>query len=303
MDEAGSSFARRAPSRSCGSWWKEMIRTWSRATRMSSPTWFGHRRRARSRKRDATPPSRRARPKSLLNTPCLARGSCEVALPGRISPPPRPRYPSLDCAGLLRPSRERRWWDMRRPMVAGNWKMHGSGRVIRRLRGGKLCSRGGDAECSRRLVYLAEAARPVAGARRDHCVGQDVHVESAGAFTGEVAAEMVADLGVRHALVGHSERRQLSRRGPTAWWRRKHAAARRAGLTPIRMCRRDARGTRRGTRRGRGARAARCGVRRGPPPSTRSSPTSRSGRLGLGETATAEQAQGMHAAIREAIAP
>jgi len=79
--------------------------------------------------------------------------------------------------------------------------------------------------------YLAQVTRRLRGSRVG--VGaQNVHPEPAGAFTGETAAEMVADLGATHCLVGHSERRQLF--GETdALCARKFAAARRAGLTPI----------------------------------------------------------------------
>ena len=145
-------------------------------------------------------------------------------------------------------------------------------------------------------VYLAEAVRRWPGLG----VGvQDVHAESAGAFTGEVAAEMVAELGVSHALVGHSERRQLFGEddGIVA---AKHAAARRAGLVPI-LCVGETLGERRAGRAEAvvlaqldavfaTASAARAIIAYEPVWA-----------IGTGETATPEQAQGMHAVIREAL--
>lgn len=61
---------------------------------------------------------------------------------------------------------------------------------------------------------------------------QDVHEQASGAFTGETSAEMVADLGGRYAIVGHSERRRYS--GETDdRVARKVRATLRAGLTAI----------------------------------------------------------------------
>ncbi len=62
--------------------------------------------------------------------------------------------------------------------------------------------------------------------------GQDCHSESQGAYTGDIAAAMLADLGCRYVIVGHSERRQYH--GETdATVRAKAEAAQAAGLTPI----------------------------------------------------------------------
>ncbi len=62
--------------------------------------------------------------------------------------------------------------------------------------------------------------------------GQDCHAEKSGAFTGDVSAEMWADVGAKYVIVGHSERRQYH--GETdAIVARKASAVLRAGLTPI----------------------------------------------------------------------
>ncbi len=61
---------------------------------------------------------------------------------------------------------------------------------------------------------------------------QNVHPERSGAFTGEVAAEMVKDVGAKYVLVGHSERRQLFGESDELV-AQKFAAALRAVLTPV----------------------------------------------------------------------
>ncbi len=124
---------------------------------------------------------------------------------------------------------------MRRPMVAGNWKMHGSESANAALL----------AEFELRLhsewpvdiavfppfVYLAEIARRLRDAAID--VGaQDVCAEPGGAFTGEVAAAMLKDVGCSLVIVGHSERRRWNHEDD-ALVARKFAAASAAGLTPV----------------------------------------------------------------------
>lgn len=145
-------------------------------------------------------------------------------------------------------------------------------------------------------VYVAEAAKRLSGIG----VGiQDVHAEATGAFTGEVAAEMAAELGASHALVGHSERRQLFGEddGTVA---EKHAAAQRAGLVPI-LCVGETLAERRAGRQETvvltqldavfATGSARDAVVAYEPVWA----------IGTGETATPGQAQAMHAVIREAL--
>ena len=80
-------------------------------------------------------------------------------------------------------------------------------------------------------TLIAEAARAAEGTRIA-IGGQDCHAEPAGAFTGEISAEMLYDAGARLVIVGHSERRQYY--GETdAMVAAKVRAARRAGLTAI----------------------------------------------------------------------
>jgi triosephosphate isomerase (TIM) len=124
---------------------------------------------------------------------------------------------------------------MRRLMVAGNWKMHGSRATNQALL----------AELERKLpaqwdidiavfppyVYLADAVRVLEDGRI--AVGaQDVCAESGGAFTGQVGAAMLKDVGCSYAIVGHSERRRWYHEDD-ALVARKFAAALDAGLTPV----------------------------------------------------------------------
>ncbi|SFR45791.1 triosephosphate isomerase [Marinobacter gudaonensis] len=101
---------------------------------------------------------------------------------------------------------------MRRRIVAGNWKMNGSKDLAKSLVGdvrsevGSLAN-GVEVVIIPPALYVADVAS-LAGV--DLKVGvQNVSQWSSGAYTGEVSAEMAADLGCQYVLVGHSERRQL----------------------------------------------------------------------------------------------
>lgn len=96
---------------------------------------------------------------------------------------------------------------MREKLVIGNWKMHGSLAANAALLEGikAVPARARLAVCAP-FPYLAQCQSLLAGSG----VGwgaQDVSAEARGAFTGEVAASMLAEFGVSYALVGHSERR------------------------------------------------------------------------------------------------
>jgi triosephosphate isomerase len=124
---------------------------------------------------------------------------------------------------------------MRRPVVAGNWKMHGS-RAANETLLAELAERFSpdwqtDVVVFPPFVYIAEAVRILEGL--DVAVGaQDVCAEPVGAFTGQVAAAMLKDVGCKYVIVGHSERRRLYHEddGLVA---RKFAAALKAGLSPV----------------------------------------------------------------------
>lgn len=124
---------------------------------------------------------------------------------------------------------------MRKPLVAGNWKLNGSksftDELIAGLKAGIDQVSNADVAICPPFPYLAQAVVGVAGSVI--AVGsQDVADQESGAFTGEVAAPMLKDIGCRYAIVGHSERRSLYAEDD-AFTARKFAAARAAGLTPI----------------------------------------------------------------------
>ena len=125
---------------------------------------------------------------------------------------------------------------MRRPLVAGNWKLHCGPSEARRLaleiKNGLLGSRTGvDVVLCPPFVSLGAVREIVHGT--DVGLGaQNLFWENAGAWTGEVAGPMLRDAGCSHVLVGHSERRQHF--GETnASVRRRVRAALDAGLHPI----------------------------------------------------------------------
>jgi len=100
---------------------------------------------------------------------------------------------------------------MRRPLIAGNWKMHKTvvetGAFLEDLLAEDLPP-DVDAVCCPTFVALPTAAMILTGSE----IGlgaQNVHWESSGAFTAEVAAQMLTEIGVGWVIVGHSERRTL----------------------------------------------------------------------------------------------
>jgi triosephosphate isomerase len=123
----------------------------------------------------------------------------------------------------------------RKPLVAGNWKMHGSTAQAGRLVG-ELITRGvgtGAAEAivCPGFVHLAQVRRQLEGSQLG-LGAQDVCAEEPGAHTGEVSAAMLADVGCRYVIVGHSERRTLYGESD-ALVARKFLAAARHTLVPI----------------------------------------------------------------------
>jgi len=101
---------------------------------------------------------------------------------------------------------------MRRPLVAGNWKMHGSRAEAAALLD-ELIQQQSDKLAAEIVVcppfvYLQEAGRRL---KESNIAlgGQNVCAEPVGAFTGEISAAMLKDVGCRYVIVGHSERRAL----------------------------------------------------------------------------------------------
>jgi triosephosphate isomerase (TIM) len=121
---------------------------------------------------------------------------------------------------------------MRKKLVAGNWKMHGSlAENAALLSAIKPALAGIDAVVCVPFPYLAQAQSVLAGSSIAWGA-QNVSEQAKGAFTGEVSAAMLLDFGCKYVIVGHSERRSLYGESD-ALVAGKYQAAQAAGLTPI----------------------------------------------------------------------
>lgn len=121
-----------------------------------------------------------------------------------------------------------------RPLIAGNWKMHGlaaDGLALARAVAAGAAGLGAELlVCPPATLVAAVAAAmqggPVAVG------GQDCHAAAKGAHTGDIAAPMLADAGARYVILGHSERR-ANHAESDAMVRAKAEAAIAAGLIPV----------------------------------------------------------------------
>lgn len=123
---------------------------------------------------------------------------------------------------------------MRKPIIAGNWKMNMTPEECKKLIG-ELRPLVENATCDvvvcPPFVDLPAAKEALEGSR----IGlgaQNIHWAEKGAFTGEISALMLKELGVEYAIVGHSERRQFFGETDEGVNRRARAALA-AGITPI----------------------------------------------------------------------
>ena len=119
-------------------------------------------------------------------------------------------------------------------LMVGNWKMNGSLDANAALIGALLQDTSAwhcDVAVCAPAVYLAQLQTLLAGGRI--ALGaQDLSAHESGAYTGEVSASMLKDLGVRYCIVGHSERRQYHQESDaTVALKAQRALA--AGITPI----------------------------------------------------------------------
>ncbi|MGD8588164.1 MAG: triose-phosphate isomerase [Chromatiales bacterium] len=124
---------------------------------------------------------------------------------------------------------------MRKPLVAGNWKMNGSLEGVQELLSGILAGLGevknADVAVCPPYVYIPAVQQQLTGSAIAWGA-QDLSTEQAGAYTGEIAASMLKDFSCTYAIVGHSERRTYHKESDELV-AKKFAVARAAGLVPI----------------------------------------------------------------------
>lgn len=100
---------------------------------------------------------------------------------------------------------------MRKPIIAGNWKMHKTvAETVELIKGlAPLAASAGDVETVICPPFTAlYAAKAALGGSRIKLGAQNLHWEKQGAFTGEVSAAMLKEAGCDYVIIGHSERRQ-----------------------------------------------------------------------------------------------
>jgi len=119
------------------------------------------------------------------------------------------------------------------PLIAGNWKMNG---LASSLAEGRAIAQGARGAAARvaicpPAILISRMAEAVAGSPV-LVGGQDAHWDDAGAFTGDISAEMLADAGAKLVILGHSERRDAYRESDEMVARKVQAALRH-GLEPI----------------------------------------------------------------------
>jgi triosephosphate isomerase len=123
---------------------------------------------------------------------------------------------------------------MRKPFIAGNWKMNLlTAEAMELARAVVAAAEGLEVEVGIAPTYTAiSAVGSVLKGSKVRLMAQNLYWEDKGAFTGEISAPMIEDLGCTHVIIGHSERRQFF--GETdETVNRRLAAALKHGLVPI----------------------------------------------------------------------
>lgn len=119
-------------------------------------------------------------------------------------------------------------------IVVGNWKMHKTiAESLEFVESLASMLQEGHGEICLAVPFISIPAVAKAASRHGFLIGaQNMHDSEAGAFTGEISAEMLVDAGARHVLLGHSERRLLFSETDD-FIQRKVVRALRSGLRPI----------------------------------------------------------------------
>jgi triosephosphate isomerase (TIM) len=195
---------------------------------------------------------------------------------------------------------------MRQQIVAGNWKMNttldGGLQLAREVAEGLQQPRG--------LVVLGVPAThlhavgtTLGGHKHLHTAAQNCHHEAKGAFTGEVSVEMIAAVGANFVIIGHSERRQYFKEDNTMLARKVDLALA-AGLRPIFCCGEPLNIREKGTHVNHVVKQLKASLYHLEPEQFRQVVIAYEPiwAIGTGRTASTEQAQEMHAALRKALA-
>ncbi|MEY2700180.1 MAG: hypothetical protein RIQ52_935 [Pseudomonadota bacterium] len=194
---------------------------------------------------------------------------------------------------------------MRRPLVVGNWKMRGSSHVIHALlaamRPGADTISDVDVCVCAPFVYLDQCSRQLAGSRL-MLGAQNVGNHEPGDYTGEVSASMLLEFGCRYVIVGHSERRHHYGES-SALVAARFASALRHGIIPVLCLGESLRERKSGStcnvvNEQLDAVLDLCGVASLQRAVVAYEPV---WAIGTGHTASAEQAQAVHAHIRQRI--
>ncbi|GLR08838.1 triose-phosphate isomerase [Mixta theicola] len=124
---------------------------------------------------------------------------------------------------------------MRHPLVMGNWKLNGNKKMVSDLIDGLRkelnAVQGCGVAIAPPVMYLDQAQQALADSQI--VLGaQNVDVNLSGAFTGEVSAEMLKDIGARYIIIGHSERRTYHKESDE-FIAKKFAVLKEAGLIPV----------------------------------------------------------------------
>lgn len=194
--------------------------------------------------------------------------------------------------------------EQRKRLVIGNWKMHGNlaqnQALLEGIKAGAAGAHGCDIAVCAPFPYLAQAQQVLADTPVSWGA-QDISMHQQGAYTGEVSGAMLADFACRWVLVGHSERRSLH--GETDQLvADKAAAALKAGLAPV-VCVGE-------TLEQNEAGQTQAVIQRQLAPVLALGPQAVAAMviayepvwaIGTGRTATPEQAQAVHALIRQSL--
>jgi len=194
---------------------------------------------------------------------------------------------------------------VRKPYIAGNWKMNLDRSrcldLIKTIKG--RLGDGSEREVAvfAPSIYLADVAAVAQGSPLG-IGGQNIWYEASGAFTGELSAPMMREVGADRVLIGHSERRHIFRE-PEEWMSRKVRCALDHDLLPI-LCVGETLDERRGNRTDRVIkRQLDCGFQQVRPEEARRCTVAYEPvwAIGTGETATPDQADQAHRRIRKWI--